>query len=222
MKIEIVIIIALVVYITVLHYYWHKKNLLFKEGIIRLMGLEEMLLKEGLEKMISKILDSQKTEKPKRDKIFDEPLQNFIFSDKSSQVIFLHYTKEEKVAQDITQQGFIFEDSFHKTAEQVTDDVEDFAYRHFLNRPFGPYVVVIGIEKELYEHLHNLVLKGVSELNVEQALSQRVEEDLEGNEELYLLPGYYIKGYVNAITGDIHINPDFNPAFNPHSTINAH
>lgn len=214
MRLELAIIVALVIYISIIHFHWHKKNQLFKEAIIRLMGLESLVSKEGLEALISKILKAQTEPKPRNDKIFDKPIQELIFKNQNQELTFLHYTKEEQIANDIMEKGFLFETSFHKTAEQVRDDMDDFAYKHYLNRPFGPFVVLIGINKDLYAHYHKLASQGVSELNVEQSLSKNIGETDEGFEDAYLLPSTFIKGYFNAITGEVRLNPDFDPGVN--------
>lgn len=214
MRLELIVIVALVIYISIMHFHWHKKNLLFKEAIIRLIGLENLLSEEGLETLISKILKAQTESKPRNDKIFDKSIQELIFKNQDHELSFLHYTKEEQIANDIMQKGFLFETSFHKTAEQVRDDKEDFAYKHYLNRPFGPFVVLIGIDKELYSHYHNLASQGMSELTVEQSLSKNIGETDDGFEDAYLLPGTFVKGYFNSISGEIHLNPSFDSGVN--------
>lgn len=149
-----------------------------------------------------------------KDKILDENVLNFVFSDSSNVHVFVHYTKEEKIAKLILDEGFRFANSFYKTAENVYYDKVDFAYRHHLHKKFGSYVIVISISRNVYnkyfEELKQLASKNIL---VEQIMTESPVQKDENYTEVYLLPKYYIKGYFNFETGEIVSNNNFNPDY---------
>jgi hypothetical protein len=149
-----------------------------------------------------------------KDKILDDSILNFVFGDSSDVHIFVHYTKDESIAKLILEEGFRFSNSFYKTAENVYYDKVDFAYRHHLHKKYGSYVLVISINRNVYnkyfDQLKNIATKNIL---VEQIMTEVPVQKDENFTEIYLLPKYYIKGYFNFETGEIITSKDFNPSY---------
>lgn len=211
---ELIIIAILIVYIGFLHCQLHKKNQLIEDILKKQVGVEGILSKGSIARIVEKVKEAQKHPQVKSSKIFEDNIQNFILMDEETEILFVHYTRNEDIAQKICDEGFIFVDSFHKTAERVTSDRLDFVYKHHLRSQFGKYVVIIAIGKEMYNHYQNIIKQGNKVLTVEQVISKKQQNSNEDSDEVFWLPNAFIKGYVNSESGDIHINNNFNPKFN--------
>lgn len=211
---ELIIIAILTVYIGFLHYQLHKKSLLIEDILKKQDGVESILSKEGIERIVKKVKEAQNQPQVKPSKIFEDNIQDFILKDEETEVLYVHYTKDQDVAQKICDEGFIFADSFHKTAEIVTSDKLDFVYKHYLRKQFGKYVVIIAIGKEVYNHYQNVIKQSNKVLNVEQVISKKQENSNEDSDEVFWLPNAFIKGYINSESGEIYANNNFNPKFN--------
>lgn len=215
MLLNFAIIAALLAYIGYLHVQGIKKNQRIEEIQEKLSGIEQILSSQGLEGMISKIIAAQKVDKPKVDKVFDESIQQFIHQSQDTEISFLHYTMHHDTARSICDEGFVFQDSFHKTAEEVSKNKEDFAYRHFLQKMFGDFIVIISIDKKLYNSYLEQIKHDYSTFNVEQIISRKVQDTQDEDSDTYLLPREFVKGFVNYKTGEIFSSPFFNPQFKP-------
>ncbi len=213
---EFIIIIILFVYIGFLHYQLHRKNTLIELLIKKNYSKADIDFdKESLEELIRKLNKVGIGGYTYQNKLFEEEVYNFLISDLASQNIFIHYTKEEEVAKRIVQEGFRFVDTFYKTAEPIVNDKLDLIYKHYLHRYFGKFVVIIGISKEIHSKYIKAIANSRKILNVEQVISQRIQNMDDKNEEIFLLPNQYIKGYINTETGEIISNISFNPNYEP-------
>lgn len=213
MNTEFITIIILLAYIGFLHFQLYKKNSFIESLIKKQLNIESALSREGLEDIIKQLKGLSNGTQVKHSKLFDKEIQDFILKDSDKNVVFIHYTKDEDVVNRITKEGFLFADSFYKTAEAVTNDKLDLVYKHNLRKNFGKFVVVIGIDKNVYNHYLTEIANSNKVLSVEQIISKKHPQLNENLDEVYLLPNKYIKGFVNIETGEIHVNKDFNPKF---------
>jgi len=143
----------------------------------------------------------------------NEDVESFIFENEKESEIFLHYTKQEEIAKKIVSEGFKFSHSFHKTAENICNDKVDLLYKHHRHKHFGKYVVVISIDKKIYNFYMNETHKLSNALLVEQVLTE-IPSYLDENQEIiYTLSNFYVKGYFNYETGKTITNPLFNSRY---------
>jgi len=151
----------------------------------------------------------------KRDKLFDDAVMKFLFTNEKTSKIFVHYTKDESVAKKIFEEGFMFVDSFEKTAEQIINDSVDLTYKHNVRKYYGKFIITICISNEIYNH-YDEELKHINKQNmqVEQMLTEIAPCFNDNMDEVFTLSNRFVKGYVNYETGDIVNNPNFNPNFN--------
>lgn len=141
-------------------------------------------------------------------------IQSFIFEEEKDSMIFLHYTSEEEVAQNIINTGFEFCVAFDKTTTSMFNDPIDINYNHLIRKPFGKFVVVICISKDIYKKYSKLVSKsGNRYLKVEEILSEKPVYKNELSEDVYTLNRKFIKGFLNYTTGKIIANKEFNSKF---------
>lgn len=149
-----------------------------------------------------------------RDKFFEKPILDFIFDHQEESRIYLHYTREQEVADQILQQGFHFRYSFYKTADRIINDKLDLVYKHNRNKPYGTFIIVISIGNYIFGK-YSEALKNIqdAEAVVEQLLTEIPPFTDENGDIVYTLAHQFIKGYINYETGDIINNPAFHPDY---------
>jgi len=216
MSTEFVIILILFAYIAFLHFQLHRKNAKIERLMSNQIHLGPGLDEEKVAMLIRRLLKEQDT-KPPPSKLFDDDVLQYLVEDITTQVLFMHFTKEEYVAKKILAEGFRFSDSFYKTAESITNDKSDLQYKHSVRKLYGKYVILIGIAKSVYNKYLEQVSQSKNMSTVEQLISQKLDELDEDQEDVYLLPPQFIKGYINSETGKIVANSAFNPDFDPHT-----
>lgn len=213
MNIELIIILVLLLYIIYLHSLLHKKSNRIESLLKQQLNKENLSSREEIDFLLNRLKSFNYESLYKANKLFDREVQEFIFRDFDNEVIFVHYTKTEEIAESICREGFRFAESFYKTTEPFITDRLDQVYKHNLRRQFGNFVVVIAIAKEVYTKYTKAVTKLNIVVNVEQILSQ-AQPSVKGElDEIYLLPPQYVKGYINIETGETVPNLNYKPTF---------
>lgn len=211
---EYIIPAILLGYIILLHVLLARKSNTLKSIKNRIAVLEQNGKNEDINKFLKRLQRIRTENKLVADKLLEDQIMQFMFEDEITMKIFLHYTRDENIAQKIMGEGFKFVNSFYKTAEPIINDQLDLMYKHSMHKFFGPIVVVIAVSNKVYhfyeEKLHDL---HVLDVKTEQILTETKPEINENSDEVYLLPNQYIKGYFNYVSGDIVTNPDFNPHY---------
>lgn len=215
---ELLLIIALFVYIIYLQLRLAKNNILLKSYFDKVERTDSKLDKKDIILFLEKIKNPDYSGVVTKDRILDKKISNFIFENETEITLFLHYTSSENVANKILKEGFKFANSFYKTAEYIYNDELYLIQRHHEHKQFGNYVIVICISKNIFNHyseeLNKLKTKNIA---VEQILTETQPTTDENNEFLYTLPNQFVKGYFNYKEGTIVKNLDFNPYY--HSDI---
>lgn len=209
---EYIVIVLLVAYVIFIHIQMHKKDMLIEAMVDKLSKIEKdwdtdqiltLLEKHRLEYNVTPII---------RNRLFDEPVQKFLFSNEADSKIFVHYTKDELTAKKINREGFKFIETFEKTAEQVFNDSVDLNYKHNIRKYYGKYIVVICIANEIYDHFsEELRLLNKQNTQPEHVLSGIPSFINEYDEEVFTISNQFVKGYINHETGAIIPNPRFTP-----------
>lgn len=206
---ELLLIILLLVYILILQLKLAKKNHIIESFLGNLQKKEEDLLRSEYN-----INTESLSKKGIKDKFLNDEIYRFLFNDTDDVKIYLHYTREKLVANEILTGGFKFVNSFYKTAELVFNDKLYLMHRHNEHKQFGEYVIVISISKKNFNHytqeLSKLQAKNIA---VEQILTEIAHQTDENGEEVYTSPKQFIKGYFNYLNGAIVTNPYYNPAY---------
>jgi hypothetical protein len=212
---EYIVIIVLFIYIFFLHFQLSKKNHLIETMVGKLTKFEKEWDTEHVLNLLEKLRLLSSETVVKRDRLFDESVLKFLFTSEHDSKIFVHYTKDEKVAKQIFEGGFIFVDSFEKTAEQIINDSVDLTYKHNVRKYYGKFIIIICISNDIYNQ-YDEELKQVNKQNmqVEQVLTEITPCFNDNMDEVFTLSKHFIKGYVNYETGEIVSNPHFNPNYN--------
>lgn len=212
---EYIIGLVLICYIVFLHYQLNKKNQLIETMVGKLTKQEKEWDKDHVLYLLEKLRLQNSEASVKRDKFFDEAVRNFLFTNDKDSKIFVHYTKEESIARKIFEGGFMFVDSFEKTAEQIINDSVDLTYKHNIRKYYGKYIIVICISNDIYNQYDD-ELKQISKQNtqVEQVLTDIPPCFNDNTDEVFTLSKHFVKGYVNYETGEIVSNAHFNPTYN--------
>lgn len=209
---ELIIIVILLFYIAFLQYQLHRKTMYVEDLTSKMIEFERKLDPESITKLLKE--KSTPDMSLRVNTLLEASVQRFLLEEEPTCKLFIHYTREEVVAKRIFDEGFIFADSFHKTAEAVTTDQINLVYKHYLHKNYGKYVVVIAISKDIFNYYTNEIGKTKKVLNVEQLLSEIGPSINDNDDEVYLLPKQFIKGYINLETGETIKNANYNPSYN--------
>lgn len=210
----IIIIAAILGYIVFLHLRLAKKNIFIESTVKRLSGIEKNWSAEDMMQFLNEIKKVSQYRSFFTDKLFEEKPLGFLLENQKDSRIYIHYTKEEDDARSIIKDGFRFADSFYKTALPVSNDKLDLLNKHNSRKSFGDYLIVLCLSDKVFEHysseLDNYGIKGYS---VENILTEKPLFRNENADIVYQLSNRFTKGYINHQTGEITVNPDFNPAY---------
>jgi len=206
---ELILIILLLVYILYLQLRLAKKNHIIESYLLNLQKKQEEWSKTEYQSISGNF-----GKKVIKDKFLNDDIYNFLFGNNEEVKIYLHYTREKSVANEILSEGFKFVNSFYKTAELVFNDKLYLMHRHNEHKQFGEFVIVISISKKNFnkytQELSKLQAKNIA---VEQILTEVPHQTDENGEEIYTSPRQFIKGYFNYLNGSIVTNPYYNPDY---------
>jgi len=206
---ELILIILLLIYILFLQLRLAKKNHIIESYLLNLQKKQEDWNRNEFQSITDNF-----GKKAIKDKFLNDDIYNFLFGDNEEVKIYLHYTREKQVANEILSEGFKFVNSFYKTAELVFNDKLYLMHRHNEHKQFGEYVIVISIAKKNFNHftqeLSKLQAKNIA---VEQILTEVPHQIDDNGEEIYTSPRQFIKGYFNYLNGTIVTNPYYNPDY---------
>ena len=214
----IILIVLLLGYIIYLHILLTKKNIFIESTVKRLSGIEKNWSSEEVNRFMHEIRKVHNYSSFFNDKLFEEKPLKFLLENKNNSRIFIHYTKEEAVAKRILNDGFLYADSFYKTALPVTNDRLDLLIKHNSRKSFGDYLMIISISDKVFDHYSaELDRVGLNGIAVENILTEADTSLNENGDIVYLLPNYYVKGFINHQTGEVIANHAFNPSYDSSS-----
>ncbi len=149
------------------------------------------------------------------DKLLEDSTLKFILESGKNIRSYIHYTKDEIAARSILVDGFIFAESFYKTALPVTKDKLDLKMKHNSRKLFGDFIIVICISVDVANYYtYELEKAGIKNVSFENVLTETLPSRNDNSDLIYQLSVQFIKGYVNHRTGEIVRNPDFDPSYN--------
>lgn len=210
----IIIIAAILGYIVFLHLRLAKKNIFIESTVKRLSGIEKSWSAEDMMQFLNEIKKVSHYRSFFTEKLFEEKPLGFLFENQKDSRIYIHYTKEEDDARSIIKDGFRFADSFYKTALPVSNDKLDLLNKHNSRKSFGDYLIVLCLSDKVFDHYSSeLDNYGIKSYSVENILTEKPPFRNENADVVYQLSNRFTKGYINHQTGEITVNPDFNPAY---------
>jgi hypothetical protein len=211
----IILIGALLVYIVILHIQLARKNIFIESTVKRLSGIEKSWSAEEMMKFLQEIRKVSHYSSFFTDMLFEEKPLGFLLENVKDTRIWIHYTKEEEDARNIIREGFLFADSFYKTALPVSNDKLDLLIKHNGRKSYGDYLIIISFADKIYDHYsQELDKKNLKGFAVENVLTESPPFKNENADTIYRLSNRFIKGYINHQTGEIFKNPEFNPMYN--------
>lgn len=213
--IGVIFIIALFVYIIFLHIQITRKNIFIESTVKRLSGIEKSRSMDEMMAFLSELQRLTQYRSFFSDKFLNDNKINFIVENEKDFKTFIHYTKEEADAKSILQNGFMFAESFYRTALPVSKDKLDMVIKHNSRKFFGEYLMIITISNDIVNfYSMELEKAGVKNFSFENVLTETPPVQNENSDMVYQLPSQFVKGYINHITGDIFKNPGFDPFYN--------
>lgn len=113
--------------------------------------------------------------------------------------VFIHVTNEKEIADNILKEGFKYSENFHKSSEEVTDNIIDLKYKLQIYKNYGKFVIIICIPLKL----HKVTKPGELKLDKDIFVEYGISEYNPANELSYKLPSRFVRGYVD--TGNMQI-----------------
>lgn len=138
--IEFILIASLLIYVIYMHYELFQKQTLIDKLVGKILQFDTSISKEKLLKLMEELELLNFRYKLSRHKFFSEDIMNFIFDYENESLLYLHYTKSEKVARQIFEEGFRFSQSFYKTTELARNDEIELVYKHNQRKAYGKYI----------------------------------------------------------------------------------
>jgi len=210
----IIVIIMLLGYIVFLNIRLTKKNLFIESTVKRLVGMEQSWSPEEMMRFLYEIKKISHYNSFFTDKLFEEKPMGFLLEDEKNSKIYIHYTLEEADARNIVKTGFRFADSFYKTALPVTHDRLDLLIKHNGRKSFGNYLIILCISDKIFRHYsEELDKNGLKGFAVENVLTVMLPFRNENGDIIYQLSNRFVKGFINHQTGEITVNPEYNPLY---------
>lgn len=133
---------------------------------------------------------------------------------------FVHRTDSEKVCQRILNEGFLYAESFHKTTDRVIDDEIYLNYWNLQRKHYGEFIIKIDFSKSLINQLQVKFQSSLQSIDVQQILAESLGRNDE-EENVFLLPLFYVKGYFDMQNKKEVFNPFYNPSFLPEHLKNS-
>lgn len=210
----LILIVVLAGYIIYLHIQLVKKNLFIESTIKRLYGSEQSWTTGELMSFFTEVRKVEHYRALFNDKLFEEKPLAFLLGNEKNSRIYIHYTREESVADSILKTGFIFVDSFYKTAQPVSQDRLDLLMKHNSRKSFGNYLMIICIGNSIAErYLAEIDRNRLKNVNLENLLTDVPPAKNDNGDMTYILPNRFVKGYINHQTGEIVSNSEFDPEY---------
>jgi hypothetical protein len=110
---------------------------------------------------------------------------------------YLHTTNSETNAKSICNNGLRYE-VFQKTTDRISH-VDGLIYMLMIREPYGNFTIIIQINASIHDY--ESISKKVIDVDIPIEHSD--------NNEIFILPPQYIKGYYNRTTREIFENPLF-------------
>lgn len=127
-------------------------------------------------------------------------------------IVMLHNTDTLSKAKEILKEGFRFESQLTYSTDRINpSDAIEINYFLVERKEYGDYTIIIEIDRALL-HRYSELAEHV-DLSLEEILTIEEPYLSDNDEYIYKLSHYYIKGVFNNKTGDLLLNPVFDPAF---------
>jgi hypothetical protein len=210
----IVIVAVLLAYIIYLQTKLARNNIFIESTLKRIAGIKRKLTSEEIIMFLKDAREVNRKLPKFTDRLFDERPLDFLLGNHKKTRIYIHYTKFETDARNIIREGFLFIDTFYKTALPVTDDRLDLLIKHNGKKTYGDFLIILCFSDMLFERYASEIDKrGLKEVSVENILTETPPYRNENADIVYKIPNKFVKGYINHQTGEVVENPDFNPAY---------
>lgn len=135
-----------------------------------------------------------------------------ILNDFTGCYFFLHNTKEFSVAENIMNEGFIFESQLpHSTDHVNPNEPIEITYFLFQRKDYGQFTIIIAIPKPTYEKYSEI--SNNLDTGIEEVMTV-TEPYLGDNDELiYTVPSKHVLGYFNIKTSEFFRNVNWDPGY---------
>jgi len=135
-----------------------------------------------------------------------------VVSSSNEVATFLHNTSSIEVADKIINEGFNFQSHIDYSTDYLNAiDIVLLKYLASMREAYGPYTIIIQIDKVLIAHYSNLLEH--THYHFSEIISIKDPEFNNDGEPIYCLAPQYIKGFVCRHDASLVLNPNFNPSY---------
>ena len=213
-SILILLILVLAVYIVFLHVKLARKDLVIEDIQRKISGIEKKFSLDEIRMAVNELETIRGKAMVTDDRLFDDNVLEFIMSDLDRSATYVHYTKDEKIAARIMNEGFMFAESFYRTAIRITGDRLELIIKHNSKKLYGDYIVVIGISDRIVKIYSDMLeSEGITNYFLENILTETSPCRNDNSEDVYVLSSRFVKGYLNFRTGEIFQNQGYDPDY---------
>lgn len=211
----LILLIALLLgYIIFLHIRLAKRNIFIESTLERFSGHGKNWSTEEMMKFLHEIRNISHYNSFFTDKLFEDKSLGFLLENIKDSKIFIHYTKFESDALSIVKDGFLYAESFYKTAQPVLNDKLDLLIKHNGKKSFGDYIVVLCLSEKIFDYYSaGIVKNGIRGYSVENIFTEKTPYRNDNGDMVYQIPNRFVQGFINHQTGKISRNPEFDPAY---------
>ena len=144
-------------------------------------------------------------EKKKPVTVLQEPFIKLIQEKLKDFKVYIHFTREQSVAEKIAREGFMYTDSFEKTATEISRSKISIKYKFQLYRDYGNYLIIICIPLPLFDNFASRKVDTRHDVMYNLGLCEHFPE----KELDYSLSSKYIYGYIDLKNNKFHKNDLF-------------
>jgi len=208
MIITTIMIIAITITIAYPYFKLMEYTKLFNRlsNAFNLKGTKKMTNRE----IVDKVIQLKQLQLPNLSNELPDEIRSFIQSNVSDFRVFIHFTSDKSVAEQIIKEGFKYSGSFYKTTQEISSDLRDLVYRLQLYRQYGNFLIILNIPKELFDFAQKENEPIKHDSLVDSAISLYNSNDDLG----YKLSSIFIKGYIDFNNHTIIENNAFLKDFN--------
>ncbi|MCG8700494.1 MAG: hypothetical protein MI922_20740 [Bacteroidales bacterium] len=163
------------------------------------------LMRDMKSKFLKSITPKEKNESKSNSNEIPKEVIDFMTLEHNQFVMFIHFTRTRKVADNILTGGFMYHDGLYTTAQEIVPDRIVIDYKTSLYRDYGEYMIVLAIPRMLYDRL----VKNVNTLKDLVLVEHLVSSEIISDEFSHRLPPVFVKGFVNMRNFKIYPNKLF-------------
>ena len=144
-------------------------------------------------KLVNRIIFSKELYTPRTSNEVVDMIHNYIKGLFIDLRVFIHITNDKEIAENILAEGFRYSENFHKSSEEISDNLVDLNYKLQIYKYYGKFVVIMCVPRNLPQDSKAKELKRNKDFFVENGICEYDQNE----DQSYTLPSRFVKGYAD-------------------------